>query len=362
MTGSNGVPVLDKVLGALREDRDAGRPERGRRALARDLRLPEYQVRQALDAYRNAHPGARDEQGGRPGDERDDQRAPDPDPTPTPAEPALTDRPQSETDTPAQSPAGARPAPTSPTTLSSVAARVISGLARWIDPRDADQVGVGDAAGEDDNPPTPPTPTAQAPAEPPRVVVDARPGETRDEPEPARLADDPPPTSPTTQPQAAGDARADEWAPVTTSLWPVVLIALAAAIAVWGGWVDIGRMTGFGLVQPLPGLWDDLRINTAVALPIGIEAYGGFALRVWLSFSATRSRRTRTFACISAWASLLVGAGAQVASHLMRAAGMTTAPWQVTVAVACVPVAVLGLATGLATLVRQDAARAGGGR
>jgi cytochrome bd-type quinol oxidase subunit 2 len=96
-----------------------------------------------------------------------------------------------------------------------------------------------------------------------------------------------------------------------------------------------------------------LWINTAIVLPLSIEAYGSYALRVWLS-SATLSEPTRHYARWSALASLVVGAGAQVASHLMRAATITSAPWQVTVVVACVPVAVLGLATGLATLVHQD--------
>ncbi|OLF13483.1 hypothetical protein [Actinophytocola xanthii] len=137
------------------------------------------------------------------------------------------------------------------------------------------------------------------------------------------------------------------------SAWPLAFIGLAAAVAVWGGWVDLGRFTGFGLVQPLPGLVDDFRINTAIVLPIGIEAYGGYALRTWLS-SAALSARTRSYARWSALVSLAVGGGAQVASHLMKAHDITVAPWWVTVVVSCVPVAVLGLATGLATLVRQD--------
>lgn len=135
--------------------------------------------------------------------------------------------------------------------------------------------------------------------------------------------------------------------------WPLGLIGLAAAVAVWGGWVDLGRATGFGMVQPLPGLVDGLWINTAIVLPIGIEAYGGYALRTWLS-AAVLSERTRRYAFWSALASLVVGAGAQVASHLMKAVNITVAPWGVTVVVSCVPVVVLGLATGLATLVRQD--------
>jgi hypothetical protein len=153
-------------------------------------------------------------------------------------------------------------------------------------------------------------------------------------------------------PQQAGDASTHQHERQPRP-WPLVLIGVAAAVAVWGGWVELGRYTGFGMVQPLPGVVDSLWINTAIVLPIGIEAYGGYAIRTWLS-SSTLSKRTRRYARWSALASLVVGAGAQVASHLMRAANVTSAPWQVTVLVACVPVAVLGLATGLATLVRQD--------
>lgn len=153
-------------------------------------------------------------------------------------------------------------------------------------------------------------------------------------------------------PERAADAN-DHRVPNPPSAWPLGFIGLAAAVAVWGGWVDLGRFTGFGMVQPLPGLVDGLRINTAIVLPIGIEAYGGYALRTWLS-SAALSARTRSYAGWSALVSLVVGGGAQVASHLMKAHSVTVAPWWVTVVVSCVPVAVLGLATGLATLVRQD--------
>lgn len=160
----------------------------------------------------------------------------------------------------------------------------------------------------------------------------------------------------------SGDAFTQHPAPTATAPvnageppkpWPLILIAAAAAVVVWGGWVELGKLTGFGLVQPLPGLADSVWINTAIALPIGIEAYGGYALRTWLS-SANLSTRTRAFARWSAVSSLVIGAGAQVASHLMRADGVHTAPPVVTVLVSCVPVLVLGLATGLATLVRRD--------
>lgn len=72
-------------------------------------------------------------------------------------------------------------------------------------------------------------------------------------------------------------------------------------MAVWGGWAELGRYTGFGMVQPLPGLVDSFWINTAIVLPVSIEAYGSYALRVWLS-SATLSERTRRYARWSALA------------------------------------------------------------
>ena len=135
--------------------------------------------------------------------------------------------------------------------------------------------------------------------------------------------------------------------------WPLLLIGLGAAVAVWSGWVGLGQLTGFGVVQLLPGVWDDLRINTAVVLPLSVEAYGGYALRCWLGTTGL-SARTRRFARRSAITSLTIGAGAQAASHLMTAPGIHTAPWPVTVLVACIPVLVLGLASALARLVTAD--------
>lgn len=137
--------------------------------------------------------------------------------------------------------------------------------------------------------------------------------------------------------------------------WPLLLIGLGAAVAVWSGWVGLGELTGFGVVRLLPGIWDSLRLNSAVVLPLSVEAYGGYALRCWLH-SAGLSERTRTFARRSAFASLAIGAAAQVIYHLLAAAGVHTAPWPVTVLVACVPVVTLGLATGLAALVKHDSA------
>lgn len=135
--------------------------------------------------------------------------------------------------------------------------------------------------------------------------------------------------------------------------WPLLIIGAAAAVAVWSGWVGLGQMAGFGVIHPLPGIWDNLRINTAVVLPLSVEAYAAYALRVWLA-TETSNPRTQRFAKRSAIASMLIGAIAQIAYHLMSAAGYTHAPWPVVTLVATVPVVVLGLASALAKLVTSN--------
>lgn len=135
--------------------------------------------------------------------------------------------------------------------------------------------------------------------------------------------------------------------------WPVFLIALPAAVAIWSGWVGLGSMTGFGVVHPLPGIADDFGLNTAITLPIGVEAYAAYALRAWLAGSRVPAR-ARRFAKWSAIGSLLVGSAGQVAYHLMESAGLTTAPWQITTAVSCLPVAVLGMGAALAHLLNSS--------
>lgn len=135
-------------------------------------------------------------------------------------------------------------------------------------------------------------------------------------------------------------------------LWPVLLLALPAFVAVWSGWVGLGRLTGFGPIQLLPGIWDHLTINSAITLPIGVETYAAFALRVWLS-PATRTHRVRSFAKWSALGSLVLGMVGQVAYHLMSAADVERAPWPVTTLVSCLPVVVLGCGAALAHLVRD---------
>ncbi|MFC9434012.1 helix-turn-helix domain-containing protein [Nocardia sp. NPDC057030] len=138
-----------------------------------------------------------------------------------------------------------------------------------------------------------------------------------------------------------------------TRAWPVLLLALPAFVAIWSGWVGLGELTGFGPVHPLPGIADEFTINTAITLPIGMEAYASYALSVWLS-GRVRSDRTRSYAKWSAFGSLVLGAVGQVVYHLMQAAGVAVAPWPVTVLVACLPVAVLGMGAALAHMILRE--------
>ncbi|MFI9451798.1 hypothetical protein [Amycolatopsis sp. NPDC052450] len=140
--------------------------------------------------------------------------------------------------------------------------------------------------------------------------------------------------------------------------WPLIFIGLAAAVAIWGGWVRLGELTGFGPINLLPGVGGGFTLNTAVVLPLSVEFYSAYALRVLLA-SDRLSERSRRFARRSFLASLVVGGGAQIASHIMAAAHVAGAPWPVTTVVACVPLLVIGLATGLATLVKRDTSASG---
>jgi hypothetical protein len=133
--------------------------------------------------------------------------------------------------------------------------------------------------------------------------------------------------------------------------WPLVLLAIPAFVAVWSGWVGLGELTGFGVVHPLPGITDRLKLNSAITLPIGVETYAAYALRAWLS--GYLPDRARVFAKWSAIGSLALGALGQVAYHLLSASGVTHAPWQITTVVACLPVAVLGMGAALAHLIHD---------
>lgn len=132
--------------------------------------------------------------------------------------------------------------------------------------------------------------------------------------------------------------------------WPLLLLAAPAFVAIWSGWVGLGERTGFGVVQPFPGIayLDQIHLNTAITLPIGVETYAAYALRVWLAGAA--NDRAREFARWSAIVSLALGASGQVAYHLMVAAGIEHAHWGITTLVSCLPVAVLGMGVALAHL------------
>jgi hypothetical protein len=137
-----------------------------------------------------------------------------------------------------------------------------------------------------------------------------------------------------------------------TRRWPLVLIAAPAAVAVWAGWVGLGTLCGFGIVHPLPGIVSGFELNTAITLPVGVEAYGAYALGAWLAPGTPPG--ARRFAKRSALGSLGLGMTGQVIYHLLAAAHATRAPWPVVMLVACLPVLTLGMAAAL-THLRQAA-------
>jgi hypothetical protein len=136
--------------------------------------------------------------------------------------------------------------------------------------------------------------------------------------------------------------------------WPLVLIAIGTFVAIWTGWVQLGAMTGFGWMHPLPGIIPGLRMNAVITLPVSVEAYGAYALGVWLSAAGVPDR-ARSFARWSAIGALALGWTGQAASHVLTAAHVTVAPWPVTVLVSSVPVAAFGLAVALTHLLRSTA-------
>ncbi len=134
--------------------------------------------------------------------------------------------------------------------------------------------------------------------------------------------------------------------------WPLLVIGASAGTAVWSGWVGLGQLVGFGIVHPLPGIWDTATLNTAITLPVGVEAYAMFALSV-ATGSTPITRTARRFAWTSSVASLALGMVGQVAYHLMNANHVTAAPWPIVAGVSCLPVLVLGVASVLWHLARQ---------
>src|SRR6266542_3152862 len=133
--------------------------------------------------------------------------------------------------------------------------------------------------------------------------------------------------------------------------WLLVLIAFPAAVAVWSGWVGLGGLCGFGMIHPLPGIVGGFRLNTAITLPVGVEAYGAYALGAWLAPGAVAAA-ARVFARRSAVGALALGMAGQVIYHLLAAAHAARAPWPVVVLVSCLPVVTLGFGAALTHLLR----------
>jgi hypothetical protein len=139
--------------------------------------------------------------------------------------------------------------------------------------------------------------------------------------------------------------------------WPLLFIASSAAVALWSGWVGLGAMCGFGPVNLLPGIGGGLHVNTAITLPVGIEAYAAYALYVWLA-SAGASEDTRKFARRSAIGALALGCAGQVSYHLLAAFRITRPSVLAVVLVSCVPVMTLFFAAALVHMMHADARKA----
>ncbi|HZD16080.1 MAG TPA: ABC transporter permease, partial [Pseudonocardiaceae bacterium] len=99
--------------------------------------------------------------------------------------------------------------------------------------------------------------------------------------------------------------------PRPTRRWPLLVLALPAAVSIWSGWVGLGQMAGFGLVHPLPGIADGFTLNSAITLPVGVEAYSAYALGSWLA-THPMPAAARRFAAWSSLAALGLGLIGQV--------------------------------------------------
>lgn len=208
-------------------------------------------------------------------------------------------------------------------------------------------------APETDPVPAAPTGPAEADTREAAPAVDPAPAEAK--PQATTLAD---PGTPALAAEAAPDAAPETGSEAVAksrkrlATWPVLLLMLPATVAIWSGWVGLGQLAGFGPVHPLPGIADGFVIDTSITLPIGMETYSAYALYVWLSGRA--GARAIRFARTSALLALTIGAAGQIAYHLMSAANVPAAHPLITAAVACIPVAVLGLGAALAHLVKED--------
>lgn len=166
-------------------------------------------------------------------------------------------------------------------------------------------------------------------------------------------------TGPVVEAQRTGDADPRSGDGPDRKPWGLIIailaISLSAFTAVWGGWVGLGRMVGFGKVNLLPGFVADggwATIDLAITLPIGIEAYAAAAL--YVAVAGLVRGGGRWFAGGSAGLSLALGAFGQAAYHVLDAQGRTVAPEWIVVFVSVLPVVVLGMAGVLLHLVLEE--------
>lgn len=155
-------------------------------------------------------------------------------------------------------------------------------------------------------------------------------------------------------PRAAAPVLAGAAVPKYRRISPLYLLPMIASafIAIWGGWVGLGQMTGFGVIQLLPGIWDSLKINSSITLPLGMEAYAAYAIKAFVT--AGINPKAKQFAKWTAGGAFASGLLGQVTFHLLAAAHVTVAPWPVTMLVSCVPVLVLAMAVTLWHLLDDD--------
>ncbi|GAA3740037.1 hypothetical protein [Salinactinospora qingdaonensis] len=132
----------------------------------------------------------------------------------------------------------------------------------------------------------------------------------------------------------------------------VAVVAASAFVAIWGGWVGLGTLAGFGPVNLLPGIGEGLTVDLAITLPLGVEAFAAIAL--YVAVSGIVAGGARVFAWCSAAGALMVGAFGQATYHLLTAERQPhAAPMPVVVFVSVLPVAVLGLSSVLLHLAER---------
>ncbi|MBB6172873.1 hypothetical protein HNR23_002933 [Nocardiopsis mwathae] len=121
------------------------------------------------------------------------------------------------------------------------------------------------------------------------------------------------------------------------------IVAASAFVAIWGGWVGLGQIAGFGPVNLLPGIGDGLVVDLSITLPLGIEAYAAIAL--YTAVGGIVQGGARVFAWCSAVGALVLGAVGQPVYHLIVADDH--APTAIVIFVSVLPAMVLGLSSVL---------------